>query len=341
MRIRPQHSNPASLLMDMLNIGREAAYRRLRGEVPFTFGEASALCARMHFSLDRVVGLAATDKLSFQLKFKEFTALLETYNEILERDIAFMREVASDPTTEFATATNSLPAEFYGKYDNLNRFKLFKWLYQHEVGNPAVRTFEELKLPAELRRNCREYVRWVQSVATTYLIFDDSNFKHWLNALRAYREMHLISQESVRVLRDELFAMLDEMETVAVKGEFENGNKIFLYLSDIDLESSYSYGHDQQTPGREHRNVLAERTADARSADVRIREEMDQDPEPVFDAHIRQRRAAAHPLFQASARDRRPAGLTPRSRCGVSPAGTKGKGRVSQPSPRSLRMCGT
>ena len=152
-----------------------------------------------------------------------------------------MREVASDPTTEFATATNSLPAEFYGKYDNLNRFKLFKWLYQHEVGNPAVRTFEELKLPAELRRNCREYVRWVQSVATTYLIFDDSNFKHWLNALRAYREMHLISQESVRVLRDELFAMLDEMETVAVKGEFENGNKIFLYLSDIDLESSYSY----------------------------------------------------------------------------------------------------
>ena len=150
----------------------------------------------MHFSLDRVVGLAATDKLSFQLKFKEFTALLETYNEILERDIAFMREVASDPTTEFATATNSLPAEFYGKYDNLNRFKLFKWLYQHEVGNPAVRTFEELKLPAELRRNCREYVRWVQSVATTYLIFDDSNFKHWLNALRAYREMHLISQES-------------------------------------------------------------------------------------------------------------------------------------------------
>ena len=215
--------------------------RNLYRENGDLLGEASALCARMHFSLDRVVGLAATDKLSFQLKFKEFTALLETYNEILERDIAFMREVASDPTTEFAMATNSLPAEFYGKYDNLNRFKLFKWLYQHEVGNPAVRTFEELKLPAELQRNCREYVRWVQSVATTYLIFDDSNFKHWLNALRAYREMHLISQESVRVLRDELFAMLDEMETVAVKGEFENGNRIFLYLSDIDLESSYSY----------------------------------------------------------------------------------------------------
>ena len=175
----PQHSNPASLLMDMLNIGREAAYRRLRGEVPFTFGEASALCARMHFSLDRVVGLAATDKLSFQLKFKEFTALLETYNEILERDIAFMREVASDPTTEFAMATNSLPAEFYGKYDNLNRFKLFKWLYQHEVGNPAVRTFEELKLKGIIYSGKRllDYIE--DAVKMAYFLPDDDPTKDW------------------------------------------------------------------------------------------------------------------------------------------------------------------
>ena len=114
-------------------------------------------------------------------------------------------------------------------------------MYQHEVGDPAVRTFEELKLPEKLQRNCQEYVVWAQSVATTYLIFDDSNFMHWLNALRAYREMHLISPESVRVLRDELFGMLDEMEKLAVNGEFPNGNKVFLYLSDIDLESSYSY----------------------------------------------------------------------------------------------------
>ena len=237
----PRHSNPASMLMDILNIGREAAYRRLRGEVLFSFGEACLLCARMHFSLDRVLGLAAGENVSFQLKFKEFVSPLETYNDILERDIAFFREVASDPTTEFATATNSLPAEFYGKYENLNRFKIFKWLYQHEVGGPEVRTFEELKLPAKLLQNSQEYVTGAQSAATTYLIFDDSNFKHWLNALRAYREMHLISPESVRILRDELFEMLAEMERIACNGEFGNGNRVFLYLSDIDLESSYSY----------------------------------------------------------------------------------------------------
>ena len=52
----PQDATPASVLMDILNIGREAAYRRLRGEVRFTFGEASALSAHLRFSLDGVMG---------------------------------------------------------------------------------------------------------------------------------------------------------------------------------------------------------------------------------------------------------------------------------------------
>ena len=52
----PEYTNPAAILTDKLNIGREAAYRRLRGEVPFTFGEAAVLSAQMNFSLDRAVG---------------------------------------------------------------------------------------------------------------------------------------------------------------------------------------------------------------------------------------------------------------------------------------------
>ena len=39
----PEYTNAAAILTDKLNIGREAAYRRLRGEVPFTFGEAARI----------------------------------------------------------------------------------------------------------------------------------------------------------------------------------------------------------------------------------------------------------------------------------------------------------
>ena len=237
----PQRSNPASLLMDLLNIGREAAYRRLRGEVPFTFGEACVLSARMHFSLDRVLGLAAGENVSFKRKLQEVVSPLEAYNDALERDIAFFQEVSTDPTTEIATATNFLPAEFYCKYEGLHRFRLFKWLYQHEMNDPSIRAFEEFKLPEKLRRNSREYVHWAQTIATTSLILDDSNFKHWLNAVHAYRDMQLISPESMRMLQHELYEMLDDLEKITAEGEFETGTKADLYLSDIDLDSSYSY----------------------------------------------------------------------------------------------------
>ena len=39
----PAGTTLARVLMDMLYIGKEAAYRRLRGEVPFTLAEAAAI----------------------------------------------------------------------------------------------------------------------------------------------------------------------------------------------------------------------------------------------------------------------------------------------------------
>ena len=43
----PPKRNLANLLMDTLYIGREAIYRRLRGEVPFTLEEAALISRKL------------------------------------------------------------------------------------------------------------------------------------------------------------------------------------------------------------------------------------------------------------------------------------------------------
>ena len=48
----PEGANLANLLMDILYIGKEAVYRRLRGEVPFTFTEAAVISQKLGVSLD-------------------------------------------------------------------------------------------------------------------------------------------------------------------------------------------------------------------------------------------------------------------------------------------------
>lgn len=78
----PEYTNPAAILTDKLNIGREAAYRRLRGEVPFTFGEAAVLSAQMNFSLDRAVGAVDFGNVLFRLSFNDYHTALEDYTAL-------------------------------------------------------------------------------------------------------------------------------------------------------------------------------------------------------------------------------------------------------------------
>lgn len=49
----PAKGKLADMLMDTLYIGKEAVYRRLRGEVPFTLQEAALVSRKLGISLDK------------------------------------------------------------------------------------------------------------------------------------------------------------------------------------------------------------------------------------------------------------------------------------------------
>ena len=45
----PNGTNLANTLIDMLYLGKEAVYRRLRGEVPFTLAEAAMISQKWEY----------------------------------------------------------------------------------------------------------------------------------------------------------------------------------------------------------------------------------------------------------------------------------------------------
>ena len=140
----PEYTTAATVLTDKLNIGREAAYRRLRGEVPFTFGEAGVLSAQMNFSLDRTVGAVDFGNVLFRLSFSDYHTALEDYTGVIDQDTLFYREVSSDDDAEQAIAGNSFPRMLYMRYLNLTNFRLFKWLYQQGLIDCSGAKFEDL-----------------------------------------------------------------------------------------------------------------------------------------------------------------------------------------------------
>ena len=48
-------------------MGKEAIYRRLRGEVPFTFQEAAVISKELGISLDRIAGVSFSNNAMFDI----------------------------------------------------------------------------------------------------------------------------------------------------------------------------------------------------------------------------------------------------------------------------------
>ena len=59
----PQGAKLTNTLVDMLYIEREAVYRRLRGEVPFTFMEVMTIAKELGISLDNLTEQNKADSL--------------------------------------------------------------------------------------------------------------------------------------------------------------------------------------------------------------------------------------------------------------------------------------
>ena len=115
-RKMPTGTNLANTLMDILYIGKEAIYRRLRGEVPFTLAEAAVISRKMGISLDKMIGVSFSNNAVFDLNVVHHTNTFETYHDILTKYVDAFDNIREDPTTEMATSSNILPQALYLKH---------------------------------------------------------------------------------------------------------------------------------------------------------------------------------------------------------------------------------
>lgn len=81
----PRGINLANYLTDALCMGKEAVYRRLRGEVAFTFDEIAMISCKLGISIDQIIGNHQSNRVTFDLNLLHSPNPLESYYEIIER----------------------------------------------------------------------------------------------------------------------------------------------------------------------------------------------------------------------------------------------------------------
>ena len=231
----------ANTLIDMLYLGKEAVYRRLRGEVPFTLAEAAIISQKMGVSLDKLVGTNMNANAIFDLNIVRQHDPLETYYSIVNNYVRIFREIKDDPMSELCTSSNMIPQTFYLKYELLSKFRMFKWLYQYSDVD-TMKPFRDVGSCDRVKKIQREFLREVREIRSCYFIFDHLVFRYLVTDILFFVSINLITPEELKVLQAELLELLEGMERFVAKGCYDDtGNEIYVYLSNINLDTSYCY----------------------------------------------------------------------------------------------------
>lgn len=235
----PQRDKIANTLMDLLYIGKEAAYRRLRGEVPFTLAEAATITRQLGISMDSVIGTSFSSNAVFDMNIMDDANTFETYYSILEKQMKMLDGLKDDPSSELVTSSNIIPQTLSMKYDILSKFRLFKWMYQIE--NIKCKHFESLEIPPKLVKIQQEFAKAAAYIRSTVYIWDCMVFQHMVNDIQYFSGIRLLSDENKKLIKEELLLLVDELEELAAHGKSKAGNDVKIYISNINFEATYSY----------------------------------------------------------------------------------------------------
>jgi len=236
----PQNSKLVIKLVEILALEKEAVYRRLRQEVPFTFEEIVAIAKEFNISLDNMLGVDARTTLPFRFQSAEKENPVEVDYLILEEYIQAIKEVASDPAGTILSVTNLLPQLFYTGFKFIYHFYYFKWRY-YSIPAHQTKSYHEIIFPEQLIQIVEAIFISAKKVKTSYFILDNQIFQDIVNDVTYFNNIRLIRDEDVQNIKEELFRFLDYMEDIATKGFVDNpSNKVFIHISDTSIDTSYS-----------------------------------------------------------------------------------------------------
>lgn len=241
----PHKAQLTEALMEILSIERESAYRRLRKEVIFPIYEMVKIAKAWNISLDALIGVSKKQTHPFRLQVLKYLNPSKEDISKMEEMIDFLNQFASSTDAEYMEVTNTLPRTLVTGFPQLARYSIFKWMYQYGTDN-NVYPFAKVIPSEKVRRIGLDYHACIKKVANVSYIWDPMLFKFLTNDIKFFASIYLISEEDKKLIKEELLSFLDYLSEVSYKGCFpETGNQVNLYISQINLDTNYSYFYSE------------------------------------------------------------------------------------------------
>ena len=230
----PKNANAVNYLMDLLYLGKESAYRRLKSQIPFTLEEVAAIANDLGFSLDKIIGSKKASRVFFDIKVDLTKSSSDLYIDMLQSDIKIIKELNSAKELQIISAINRIPLQFF-PFENLFKYVYLKYLHSKGELSMAVKV-SDVVIPDRINELYKEAVLNFSRLNNITCVVNHAVFSRIIQSIQYGYKAGIISDEDLPLLQKELFDMLAFIERLLTTGVNDFGASYSIYYSYSELE---------------------------------------------------------------------------------------------------------
>ena len=109
-----------------------------------------------------------------------------------------------------------------------------------------MKPFREMVISDRLAKIQQDFLHGMRCVRSSFYILDHLVFHYLVTDMLFFASINLITPGELKELQEELMLLLEKLERFTAKGRHEDtGHEMYIYLSNINLDTSYCYVSSQ------------------------------------------------------------------------------------------------
>ncbi|MDR2920086.1 MAG: hypothetical protein LBV72_12060 [Tannerella sp.] len=235
----PEGVNPVDMLINIIPMSKEAAYRRLRGQIDFTFEDIVKIAQKLDISLDSLIK-TNNEKNAYQVNVTSIgngDSFMDDYIKWGENALDSLKKLRTNPNHYSLSIKNHVSILYLYKYKMISKLRLYKWMYQRNSNVKTIKLSEFIVAPRALTI---EKMIWKELRQTRiFFIYSQELVKSLVDNINYFRNLNLLSKEECNQMIQETFMLLEDMEHDAILGKNQE-MPCTIHVSNIKFDNDFT-----------------------------------------------------------------------------------------------------
>ncbi|MDR2835787.1 MAG: hypothetical protein LBV69_06265 [Bacteroidales bacterium] len=234
----PPDKKTYKYLMDTLLLGKEPAYRRIRGEVLFPFEEVIKISQNLGVSIDHIVqqGYPNSNVVQFDMPEKLISNIDILFFDFLCDSCEIIKRLISAKSSKINIAMNRIPWS-YMQMPNLLKLEYFRYL--HAANIIKINTyFQDIIIPPNIIEQQQNLSLLMHQVPYVNCIFDKNIINKTIEEIIFFYEENYLNKDDVQMLQKDLLNFIDLLYVLNKIGKNNIGAKRDFYFSELSIDTN-------------------------------------------------------------------------------------------------------